>query len=124
MITDYNVVFSCISTNNLDEIVFIAGTYYELTFNVSDELDAPIDLNGATVNWVLSAYGDPANTILQKTGTITDAVNGVFKIILIHTDTDELGGKYLQQPIITDSLGKDFRPGQGIVTITKAIPYI
>jgi hypothetical protein len=123
MTINNNYSFSCISINSLEEISFIAGDHFVLTFTVFDENGDLVNLNGAVAKWVLSIYGNTSIAILQKTGVLTDPTNGVFTVTLLYNDTFTLGGKYIQQPVITDYSGKIFRPGQGIVTIVKAIPY-
>jgi hypothetical protein len=123
-IDNNSTTFSCISTNSLEDFSMIGGSYFVLTFNVVDENGVPIDLNGSNPQWLLSVYGDPNNPVLQKDGVITGAPSGIFTVILEGSDTFELSGKYIQQPILVDSMNNDFRLGQGVINITKAIPYI
>jgi len=120
-----NFIYPCLAVHNLDDVTFIAGTYFELVFAALDEYGVSIDLNGATIDWALSLFGDPTELILQKSGVISAPTSdGIFTIILTNSDTSALGGKYIQQPVITDSVGKVFRPGQGLVNIIKATPIL
>jgi hypothetical protein len=120
-----NFIYPCLAVHNLDDVTFIAGTYYELVFTTLNEYGIPIDLNGATIDWALSLFGDPTELVLQKSGIIsTPTSDGIFTVILLENDTSTLGGKYIQQPVIVDSVGKTFRPGQGLVNIIKATPVI
>jgi hypothetical protein len=107
------------SINSLEEVAFIAGTNYTLSFTVTDEYGAPINIEAATCTWVLSPYGQPDILSLSKEGDIKSA--SVFDVVLDAEDTLTFSGKYMQQPIVEDFSGNIFRPAQGVVTIIPAI---
>lgn len=114
--------FSSISTVSLAETTFIAGTYKEITFDVFDVLSQPVNISSFALSWVLSPFGEPTTVTLTKLGVFrTDyALNNRFTVYLYSTDTVLLGGKYMQQPIISGNTGYDFRLGQGFVNIIPA----
>ena len=109
------------NTDYLPDISFIAGTEMYLEFPVYDENMSLVDISSGSMTWVLGLYGQPDTRILQKEATILDS--NTFLVTLTEDDTISLGGSvYLQQMIVTDADGIKIRPGQGIVTIRKAIP--
>ena len=108
------------NTDYLDDISFIGGTDYILYFPLYNTSGNLVDINASTMIWLLSPYGQPEYPILQKEATTSGS--NTFVITLNSTDTLALGGVYLQQPEITDVLGKKFRPAQGVIIIRKAIP--
>ena len=108
------------NTDYLDDVSFIAGTEFTLNFPVYDVLNNPIGLNGCSMKWGLSLYGQPDVLILQKTATVSGSYT--FVVSLEEADTIGLGDVYLQQAMITDIDGRVFRPAQGVVIIRKAIP--
>jgi hypothetical protein len=58
------------------------------------------------VTWLV---GVPPNrpyllwSVISKTGTVTDATNGVFTVSLLASDTQDLEGNYVHQAIATAS---------------------
>jgi hypothetical protein len=126
------------NTDYLDDISFIAGSEVSLYFPILDESGSqttiqsyggaslplllngsPLGVNGASLRWALSLYGQPDFTVLEKEATVYDS--NTFIVDLTEDDTINLGGIYLQQMRLTDSAGKIFRPSQGIVVIRKAL---
>jgi hypothetical protein len=127
------------NTDYLDDLSFIAGSEISLYFPILDESGtqttiqsyggaslplllngSPLNVNGASLKWALSIYGQPDFTILEKDATVYDS--NTFVVALTEDDTINLGGEiYLQQMRLTDSTGKRFRPSQGIVVIRKAV---
>jgi hypothetical protein len=107
--------------NQLEEFGFIAGTDYTLTFNVFEaDGQTPLDLGGATVKWVLSPYGQTSYNILELDGTIVSA--STFEVEIPSASTEELSGKYIQQPVVISFIGETYRAGQGVVLISPRIP--
>jgi hypothetical protein len=105
---------------NLTELNMIGGSYQVLEFTVYDENNQPINLNGATCTWYLRSYGNYAESaVLVKSGSVTGT--NTFEVVLSSSDTINLYGKYVQQPVVQDYSGKTFRPAQGIIMISKAI---
>jgi hypothetical protein len=116
--------FSNLTINNLQEFSFIAGSYQELYFEVySSVTGTPIDITGAEYKWVLSPYGQPTYTILNKTGTqdISGSSTNRFVVKLYTNDTDTLSGKFIQQPVIIPVPNYDCKMGQGVITIIPGI---
>ena len=113
MTTSYDQLFT------FGEISFIAGTDKVMTFSTEDENGAPLDITGADVAWYLCPYGQYNNAVLYKEGVLATAYT--FTITLDSEDTLSLSGKFIQQVVITDYLGNQFRPAQGNIIILPAI---
>lgn len=105
--------------NSLEKTFFIAGSTQKLIFNACQQDGTPIDLGGATIKWGLCPYGNSDFTSLDKSGTITDT--STFEIDLSDSDTENLEGTFIQQPIITAFTGEVYRPAQGVVVILPKI---
>lgn len=108
------------NTEYLDDVSFIGGTDFSFEFPLYTEGGNAISINGATMRWFLSLYGQPEYTILEKTAL--NSGSSMFIVKLNPADTYYLNGVYLQQMEITDISGSKTRPAQGIVIIRKAIP--
>lgn len=109
--------------NSLEETSLIAGSDFTLEFNAfEDDGVTPLDLGGATTKLVLSPYGQTDYTILQLNGIIT--ATSKFEVVLSSSDTEDLSGKYIQQPIITSFGGKEYRPAQGVILFIPRIPIV
>jgi len=110
--TDYQNV------NNLTTISFIAGTTYSVRYQVKNSSGVVQDISTATMRLLLSPYGQPTVCSLNKLASIYNA--HTFQVDLIPSDTSELNGVYIQQPLITDISGQEFRDKQGLVLIMPA----
>jgi len=106
--------------NDLSETTFIAGTEQVYTFNVYNSASAPINIASGSTSWRLSKYGDPT-VLVTKTGSPSGSASSQFSVTLEGSDTIDLSGKYLHQPLFIDADGSPFRPSQGILNITSAI---
>jgi hypothetical protein len=114
------VIYLANNTYSLETLEFIGSTTQFLTFSVNNPDGTPIDLNGATCSWKLQRYGEFGDVaVLTKTANITGL--NTFQIVLDSSNTENLFGKFIQQPIVVDSGGKKFIPSQGIIIINKAI---
>jgi len=106
--------------NSLDALMFIGGDEQTLTFFIVDETGNPIDLTLGTSYWLLAPYGNPEMPVLELTGTPGSEINEV-SFLVESDDTADLSGKYIQQLLVIDFLGSEYRPCQGIVTIIPQI---
>lgn len=109
---------------NLEDDEFIGGTSYTIEFTVTDIAGVPVDLSASTCSWTMGYFGNPEETVLSKTGVISGVDNEIFTITLESSDTSNIYGKFIQQPVIIDFSGREFRLGQGILTIIPNIPVI
>jgi hypothetical protein len=83
-----------------------SGDDVDLVVTVRNSDDsAVVSLVGASALWVLS---DEAGCTprLSKTGTLTDAANGLVTVSLTADDTGDLDGVYYHEMQITDGVGK------------------
>jgi len=85
------------------------GENRTLNLIARDNSNNPTDLTGKTITWAV-AYPpyDPSlrQAVITKTGTITDAVNGLFTVAIIPNDTACLtGGNYEHQAYTLDNAG-------------------
>lgn len=109
----------CQTINNLEENIFIAGNRQILSFECFGDDGLPLSLENSVTNLKLSPLGNPSYTVLTKSGEVYDV--NKFTIVLEESDTINLRGMYMMQPIIQDFQGRTFRPAQGIVQIQEAI---
>lgn len=107
------------SINYLQEITFIGGNEFLFNFEVFDENGAPQDINASTPSIKISPYGNQGITILSKNGVITGL--NTFTVTLTSNETRTLYGKYSYQPMVVSFDGTEYRPGQGVLTITRRI---
>ena len=69
------------------------------------------------IRWILFRYGDPDNPLLNLKGiAVADDVSK-FVVYVESELTKDLEGAYVQQPVLIDSSGKEFRPTQGQINI-------
>lgn len=106
-------------TDYFDAVSFIAGTKYTITYPTLDNNGNPVNLSTGRLIFLLSPYGQPETTVLQKEAATSGSY--AFVVTLEPEDTINLGGIYLQQPLLIDVDLNEFRAGQGIVNIRKAI---
>jgi hypothetical protein len=114
--------FNAFSNMALSEISFIGGTYKEISYDIFDENGNAVDISSFTCTWALSPYGNPNGLALLKTGIYkTDwSLHNRFTVYLYSTDTVNLSGKYIQQPVLMGNPGYEFRLGQGVINIIPA----
>lgn len=107
------------STYELDTIEFIAGNFNNMEFTVKDgETGELLDLSTFSgVRWVLFPYGDPDSPILNLLGEVVSTDYSKFIVYIKSEYTKGLEGLYVQQPVLIDNRGKEFRPAQGYVNI-------
>ena len=71
-----------------------AGDYgFDLEFLVLDDENKPVDLTGASITVVFEKRGETTASI-TKTGTITNAVAGQFKVTVASGDFSVVGDVY------------------------------
>jgi hypothetical protein len=107
--------------NTLDEFSIVGGSDITLQFTVYDENGSPVNLTGATCTLVIAPYGQPSTVITTLTGTVSSPTNVVSYILPNATTIVMVGGKYMYQPIIVDTVPKTYRPNQGVFTVVQAI---
>lgn len=105
--------------NDLEEFVIIGGTPVTLNFECYDENGTPLNLGGAGILYRVSEYGNPSNVVIAKNGSILSA--NFAKVELVASDTINLSGKFVQQPIIVDSTNVQHPNSQGLITIIPRI---
>lgn len=113
--------------NTLDEFSFIAGSTFYLDFQIYDENGQLINTTGKTMEWRMSPYGQKDYNVLTKTQTsgITNLPDGFTKRVTLNSsDTLSLGGKYIHQIIISETISGNtltYKPAQGVITIVTGI---
>jgi hypothetical protein len=114
-------VFPFNQVENLEEDSFIAGTHRNYTFTINDENGSPVNLASCQqLTWMLSRYGSPT-VVLTKTATYGGTSGNEMYVEIQSSDTVNLKGKYVHQPVIIDASGDEYRPSQGIITIFARI---
>ena len=85
------------------------GENRTLSLAARDSSNNPKDLTGLTVTWAISfpPYMPEWNdALVTKTGTVTDATNGLYTVAITPTDTRNLEeGNYTHQAFTTDNSG-------------------
>lgn len=79
-----------------------------LTINARDSSNAAVSLTGKTVATYIGKspwHPDSSRPALTKTGTVTDAANGIFTITIAAADTKYRSGDYEHVSKTTDSSG-------------------
>lgn len=104
----------------LETVSWIAGSFQELEFQVkSPDVTEPVDLViFSEIRWVLFRYGDPDNPILNLRGHVVASDTSKFNVYVLSEYTSELDGLFVQQPVLIDGEGKEFRPAQGQIHIS------
>jgi hypothetical protein len=115
--------FSNFSITSFSDLSFIGGTFKELCFDVYDSGGNLKDVSTFTLTWLLSPFGQPAVISLSKSGVLDTSVttNSRFKVTLFSGDTENLIGKYVQQPVLVGADGYEYRLAQGYITIIPAV---
>lgn len=113
----------CSEINQLTEFALIAGSREILEFYFYYEDGTPVDLSSSQVKWRLSKMGQQNIPILEKDGEIFEyeGVMCAATVVLSSPNTQNLSGKYLQQPILIDYQGQEYFPQQGIITFVPQI---
>lgn len=110
------------SADELQTERWIGSDFQELEFTVIDSVTGePVDLTTfQEIRWVLFRYGDPDNPLLNLIGTVVASDSSKFNVYVESEFTRDLGGNlYVQQPVLIDSQGKEFRPAQGQIEIAS-----
>ena len=110
------------SADELQTERWIGSDFQELEFTVIDSVTGePVDLTTfQEIRWVLFRYGDPDNPLLNLIGTVVASDSSKFNVYVESEFTRDLGGNlYVQQPVLIDSQGKEFRPVQGQIDIAS-----
>lgn len=110
----------CVNITNLDETTFIAGgvQYFEYTI-YNSETGELVDISDLDLRFTLnSAYGQSNFNPVVISATKKDA--NTFRVELAEIYTTDLKGFYLQQPVLIDYLGQEFKPSQGSIIISQS----
>jgi hypothetical protein len=116
--TNYATSYDCLTAVNLAPIDFIGGTEQTLNFYIYDQTSAcALDITSATCSVLISPFGDPSHVSIEALGVPSGSPVNHFYAILSGSSTQDLSGKFTQQPKIIDYEGKPFYPGMGYITI-------
>lgn len=64
------------------------GADHDMDFTVKDAAGAAVDITGASpINWEIRSHELSAATVLAKTGSVTDGLNGIFRVSLAAGDS-------------------------------------
>ena len=107
--------------NTMEDFSLIAGNSFTIYFEAyEDDGVTPMDLGGATTHLTFAPFGQPEYSELTVLGIVTGT--NAFKFVLDGL-TSNLSGIYILQPIIVSFFGKEYRPAQGLCTISTRTPY-
>lgn len=109
----------CFEVNQLGEFALIAGTSETLEFYYYYSDGTPLDLESATAKWRLCRVGQPDVAVLDLPCDIFNGNGVVVKLDSVHTQN--LSGKYIQQPVLIDYSGEEYVFQQGVITFIPKI---
>ena len=110
----------CDNLTELNDVSFIAGgvQYFEYTI-YNSETGGLVDISDLTLKFTLnSAYGQVNFEPIEIYGTKKNSYT--FRVEIPSSYTEDLKGFYLQQPVLIDYLGDEFKTAQGSVVIMQA----
>ncbi len=84
------------------------GEDKKLTFDITDDVDQPLDLTDSQATWVLASTLGATDVVLTKTiaGGSISIVGTTYEVIIYATDTTTLpSGKYQHELRMVDSSG-------------------
>ncbi len=95
--------------SQIQDIDLYQGENRTLSLAARDSSNLPSNLTGKTISWGVSfpPYApDWQDSIITKTGTVTDAANGLYTVAILPSDTKCLmEGNYIHQAYTTDNAG-------------------
>lgn len=104
--------------NCLQEKSFIAGTELIEEFTVYNGINSNLlGITGASL--IICPYGEISSETIVA-GITGTCANSIASFTIADDISLPLSGKYIQQVTITDTTGKTFVPGQGIMLISPA----
>lgn len=109
----------CYEVNQIGEFAMIAGTSETLKFYYYYSDGTPFDLESSTARWRLCRVGQPDVTVLDLPCDIFSGNGVVVKLGSAHTQN--LSGKYIQQPVLIDYSGEEYVFQQGVITFIPKI---
>ena len=110
----------CENITELNDVTFIAGglQYFEYTI-YNSETGGLVDISDLILKFTLnSAYGQANFEPIEIYGVPKDS--HTFRVEIPSEYTDDLKGFYLQQPVLIDYLGDEFKTAQGSVVILQS----
>ena len=113
--------FPCIAVMELEAVSFIAGTNQVWTYNVYDDSGSTVDISACATYLTLSPYGDPDYVAMSVAGTLSGSSIPYQFIVTTGSASRSLSGKYVQQAVVVDFTGEEYRAGQGECTIRPRI---
>ena len=104
----------------------VSGNDKTLSFKTLDQDDVVVDLTGATIIWAMSNMAKNKKRIITYTSpvqvTITDAVNGLFTVDILDTDTEALpAADYYHEARSTSAAGLKTTLAYGTVKLLSNI---
>ena len=110
----------CDDITSLSDTTFIAGSTQYFEYTIYNSLTgALIDISDLTLRFTLnSAYGQSNFEPVVITATKKDS--HTFRVELPKADTLDLKGFYIQQPVLIDYSGDEFKPAQGSMIILQS----
>ena len=106
----------------IDQNIELWGTEDKtLTFTVDNgDGSTAVDITGVTITWK-AAHHPQGTAAVSKTGTITNAANGVFTVTLADTDISSLDGVYWHEARMRDGSGNDTVVATGWLVVNKGL---
>lgn len=109
--------YATIHSNNLQDVVMIAGDERKFNYYVYTHTGAPMNLYGTSASIIIFRYGEPTTIIADITGSqvIVSGSTNLFTITFSGSGMPE--GIYQQQVKIRDAHGGIHYPAQGRIIV-------
>ena len=105
----------------MDDILFYSGDSRNLVITVTNADNEPVDLTGASIEWILINQNNAVLTKSVGLGiTINNPTGGQFTIALTIKDTRPLSGTYQHMARVTTSNENSSIVLTGTINVTKA----
>lgn len=100
----------------------ISGDSKSIDISLVDNDGAAVDVSTAGTATYKIASGPNADSVVYVTKSLVSGITvatSTVTVALVPSDTENLSGAYYHELLIVDAEGKQFRPIQGKVTITR-----
>lgn len=117
-----NSPFAEMRVNNVEPVVFIAGSQQYFYFDLFNEDGTEFDVSGlGQYSLRIAPYANPYVSIAVVTGERVSGYTNRLGFSLMETATMSLSGVYIHQLVIVDGSGNIHEPTQGLITIIPKI---
>lgn len=88
---------------DLDNIEVVPGDDWQQSYNYVNSDNQPINITGFTITFNLFAACNPTSILLSKNAILDDPTNGIFRFLILDSETANFMGDYEYSVLVTDS---------------------